>query len=51
VPISEIVSRVHLKDIFVVVAVYVMEMTSVVEVALVAVDLVFNVATGDVVAK
>lgn len=41
----------HLREVFVVVVVYVMEMTSVVEVALVAVGLVFNVATGDVVAK
>ena len=50
-PISEIVSRVLLKDIFVVVVVYAMEMTYVVEVGLVVVVLVFSVATGDVVLK
>ena len=49
VPILEIVSLVHLKDLFVVVVVYAMEMTFVVEVGLVVVVLAPSVAMGDVV--
>ena len=49
--ISEIVSRAHLKDIFVVVMVYAMEMIYVVETGLVVVVLALAVAMGDVVRR